>query len=448
MNELKFFEMLKMINEKQYQKLKNELSEMNEVDIAELMDSLDQNTTLLIFRMLPKDLAVEVFAHFSPEHQSSIVNAVTDKELTNILDELYFDDMIDMIEEMPANLVNKILKNSNPEERKLINQFLKYPVDSAGSIMTIEYVNLYKDMTVKQAMAHIKETGLNKETVYTCYVTNKNWILEGIVTLRSLVTSEEYMKIEDLMEDDIIYVNTHDDQESVGNLFTKYGFMALPVVDNENRLTGIITFDDILDVIEQEATEDFQKMAALAPTEERYLDSSVFLLAKHRIPWLLILMIGATITGGIISKFEDVLSSVVALTAFIPMLMDTGGNSGNQSSTLIIRGLATGEITFKDKWKVLWKEFRISIISGIILASVNFLKNMFIDQVGLAVSITVSITLVFAVMFAKIIGGMLPLVAKKLKLDPAIMAGPLITTIVDAITLTLYFTVATLLLNL
>ena len=448
MNELKFFEMLKMINEKQYQKLKNELSEMNEVDIAELMDSLDQNTTLLIFRMLPKDLAVEVFAHFSPEHQSSIVNAVTDKELTNILDELYFDDMIDMIEEMPANLVNKILKNSNPEERKLINQFLKYPVDSAGSIMTIEYVNLNKDMTVKQAMAHIKETGLNKETVYTCYVTNKNWILEGIVTLRSLVTSEEYMKIEDLMEDDIIYVNTHDDQESVGNLFTKYGFMALPVVDNENRLTGIITFDDILDVIEQEATEDFQKMAALAPTEERYLDSSVFLLAKHRIPWLLILMIGATITGGIISKFEDVLSSVVALTAFIPMLMDTGGNSGNQSSTLIIRGLATGEITFKDKWKVLWKEFRISIISGIILASVNFLKNMFIDQVGLAVSITVSITLVFAVMLAKIIGGMLPLVAKKLKLDPAIMAGPLITTIVDAITLTLYFTVATLLLNL
>ena len=440
--------MLEMINKKQYQKLKNELSEMNEVDIAELMDSLDQNTTLLIFRMLPKDLAVEVFAHFSPEHQSSIVNAVTDKELTNILDELYFDDMIDMIEEMPANLVNKILKNSNPEERKLINQFLKYPVDSAGSIMTIEYVNLNKDMTVKQAMAHIKETGLNKETVYTCYVTNKNWILEGIVTLRSLVTSEEYMKIEDLMEDDIIYVNTHDDQESVGNLFTKYGFMALPVVDNENRLTGIITFDDILDVIEQEATEDFQRMAALAPTEERYLDSSVFLLAKHRIPWLLILMIGATITGGIISKFEDVLSSVVALTAFIPMLMDTGGNSGNQSSTLIIRGLATGEITFKDKWKVLWKEFRISIISGIILASVNFLKNMFIDQVGLAVSITVSITLVFAVMFAKIIGGMLPLVAKKLKLDPAIMAGPLITTIVDAITLTLYFTVATLLLNL
>ena len=440
--------MLEMINKKQYQKLKNELSEMNEVDIAELMDSLDQNTTLLIFRMLPKDLAVEVFAHFSPEHQSSIVNAVTDKELTNILDELYFDDMIDMIEEMPANLVNKILKNSNPEERKLINQFLKYPVDSAGSIMTIEYVNLNKDMTVKQAMAHIKETGLNKETVYTCYVTNKNWILEGIVTLRSLVTSEEYMKIEDLMEDDIIYVNTHDDQESVGNLFTKYGFMALPVVDNENRLTGIITFDDILDVIEQEATEDFQRMAALAPTEERYLDSSVFLLAKHRIPWLLILMIGATITGGIISKFEDVLSSVVALTAFIPMLMDTGGNSGNQSSTLIIRGLATGEITFKDIWKVLWKEFRISIISGIILASVNFLKNMFIDQVGLAVSITVSITLVFAVMFAKIIGGMLPLVAKKLKLDPAIMAGPLITTIVDAITLTLYFTVATLLLNL
>ena len=438
---------LELIEKKQYANLKRELSEMNEVDVAELLDPLDPNTTLLIFRMLPKDLAAEVFAHFSSEQQSSIIQAITDKELTHILDELFFDDMIDIIEEMPANLVNKILKNSNAEERKLINQFLKYPMDSAGSIMTIEYVDLKKDMTVKDAMAHIKKTGLNKETIYTCYVVNKNRVLEGIVSLRALVISDEDMQIVDLMEDDIIFVNTHDDQESVGNLFIKYGFMALPVVDNENRLTGIITFDDILDVIEQEATEDFQKMAAMAPSEEKYLDASVFSLAKQRFTWLLILMIGATLTAGIITSFEDILNRVVILTAFIPMLMDTGGNSGSQSSTLIIRGLAVGELTLKDKWKVLWKEFRISIVVGILLGFVNFLKNMYIDQVGFYIALTVSITLVFTVMVAKIIGGMLPLGAKRLNLDPAIMAGPLITTLVDSLALVVYFSIASLLLK-
>lgn len=447
MDELKALEMLEIINKKQYPRLKKELAEMNEVDVAELLNPLDQNTTLLIFRMLPKDLAVEVFAHFSSEQQSSIVHAITDKELTNILDELFFDDMIDMIEEMPANLVNKILKNSNAEERKLINQFLKYPIDSAGSIMTIEYVDLQKDMTVKEAMNHIKKTGLNKETIYTCYVVGKNRILEGIVSLRNLVIADEDMKIEDLMEADVIYVNTHDDQEAVGNIFTKYGFMVLPVVDTENRLTGIITFDDILDVIEQEATEDFQRMAAMAPSEERYLDASVWSLSKQRITWLLILMVGATLTGGIITKYEDVLSSVVILMAFVPMLMDTGGNSGSQSSTLIIRGLAVGELTLKDKWKVLWKEFKISILVGIMLGFVNLLKNLYIDRVGLEVSITVSITLFFTVMIAKVVGGMLPLGAKKLNLDPAIMAGPLITTIVDSLALIIYFSIASLLLN-
>lgn len=447
MDELKALEILDMINNKQYPKLKKELSEMNEVDVAELLDPLDQNTTLLIFRMLPKDLAVEVFAHFSTEQQSSIVNAITDKELTHILDELFFDDMIDMMEEMPANLVNKILKNSNAEERKLINQFLKYPVDSSGSIMTIEYVDLKKDMTVKEAMAHIKKTGLNKETIYTCYVVGENRVLEGIVSLRTLVVSDEDMKVSELMEDDIIYVNTHDDQETVGNLFIKYGFMALPVVDNENRLTGIITFDDILDVIEQEATEDFQKMAAMAPSEERYLDASVISLAKQRLPWLLILMVGATMTGGIISKFEDVLSTVVVLTAFIPMLMDTGGNSGSQSSTLIIRGLAVGELTLKDKWKVLWKELRISLIVGILLSFVNFFKNIYFDKVGVLVALTISLTLIFTVVLAKVVGSMLPLGAKKLNLDPAIMAGPLITTIVDSLALIVYFSIATMFLN-
>lgn len=443
-------DILHLIEQKNYIQLKKELIDMKPVDIAETLDEIDNNTTLLIFRMLPKDIAVEVFSHFTNVQQREIINAITDSELSYILDELFFDDMIDLIEEMPANVVNKILQHSTTDERKLINQFLKYPGDSAGSLMTIEYVELNQHMTVKESLAHIKEIGLNRETVYTCYVINKNRILEGIVSLRVLVTSEEDEVIKDLMIDveDIVFVNTHDDQETVANIFIKYGYLALPVVDKERRLTGIITVDDIMDVMEQEATEDFQKMAAMAPTEEAYLGTSVFMLAKHRIPWLLILMIGAALTGGIIKKFEDVLSSMVILTAFIPMLMDTGGNSGSQSSTLIIRGIAIGEVTLADKWKVLWKEFRVSIIVGISLGLVNFLKNMYFDRVGLNVSITVSVTLVSTVIMAKVAGGVLPLIAKKLKLDPAIMAGPLITTIVDSFTLVIYFSIASMLLGL
>lgn len=442
------FDILELIEKKQYAKLKRLLSEINEVDIAELLEPLDANNTLLVFRMLPKDLAVEVFAHFTPEQQSGIVKDVTDRELTYILGELFFDDMIDMIEEMPANLVDKILKNTNKEQRQLINQFLKYPADSAGSIMTIEYVDLKKDMTVKQAMAHLKASVLDKETIYTCYVTDHNRVLEGIVSLRTLVISDDKTIIKDIMEDEIIFVNTFDDQETVGSLFTKYGFMAIPVVDNENRLTGIITFDDILEVIEQEATEDFQKMAAITPSEGKYLDENIFVLAKQRITWLLILMIGAALTGGIINRFENVLSALVILTAYIPMLMDTGGNSGSQSSTLIIRGLAIGEVTLADKWRVLWKEFRISIIVGVILGGINLIKNLVFDNTGIAVALTVSLTLTATVVISKVVGGMLPLIAKRLKLDPAIMAGPLITTIVDSLALLIYFTTASLLLNL
>ena len=308
--------------------------------------------------------------------------------------------------------------------------------------MTIEYVELKKNMSVKEALEHIKEIGLNKETIYTCYVTDKKRKLEGIVSLRNLVVSEFEQSINDIMLEEVIYVETHDDQEIIANIFKKYGFMALPVVDKEHRLTGIITFDDIMDVMEEEATEDFQRMAAMVPSDEAYLDSSVITLAKQRIPWLMILMIGATVTGGIIKKFEDILSTVVVLTAFIPMLMDTGGNSGNQSSTLIIRGLATGEVVLKDIWRVLWKEFRISLLVGISLATVNFAKNMLLDRLELMVSLTVSLTVIIAVILAKIFGGTLPLIAKKLKLDPAIMAGPLITTIVDALTLLVYFGIA------
>lgn len=439
-------ELLNYINKKNYIQLKKELSEMNEVDIAEILDNLEPSVTLLIFRMLPKDIAVEVFAYFSPEQQADIINAVTDKELKYILDELFFDDMIDLIEEMPANLVNKILINSTQDERNLINQFLKYPANSAGSLMTIEYVELQKNMTVKEALDHVKEIGLSKETVYTCYVTDKNRKLEGIVSLRNLVVTEGYKKITDIIHEDVIFVNTHDDQETVANIFRKYGFLALPVVDKEHRLTGIITVDDIMDVMEQEATEDFQRMAAMAPSEEAYLDSSVFVLAKQRITWLLILMVGAALTGGIITKYENILSSVVILTAFIPMLMDTGGNSGSQSSTLIIRGLATGDVELNDAWKVLWKEFRVSILVGVGLAIVNFAKNMLFDRVGLLVSATVSVTLFVTVIIAKVVGGVLPLIAKRLKLDPAIMAGPLITTIVDSLALIVYFSIASLIL--
>lgn len=398
--------------------------------------------------MLPKDLAVEVFAHFSSEQQRDIINAVTDKELKYILDELFFDDMIDLIEEMPANIVNKILQNSTQDERKLINQFLKYPSDSSGSLMTIEYVELRKTMTVKEALAHVKEVGLNRETIYTCYVTDKNRKLEGIVSLRSLVVSPEDEVITNLMETDVIVVNTHDDQETVAGLFKRYGFLALPVVDGENRLTGIITVDDIMEVIEQEATEDFQRMAAMAPSEEAYLESSVFNLAKHRITWLMILMVSATLTGRIITNFENVLQQIVVLTAFIPMLMDTGGNAGSQSSTLIIRGLATGEITLQDGWKVLWKEFRISLIVGLTLAFVNFLKNVYLDKVSFWVALTVSITLIVTVVSSKLVGGLLPILAKKLKIDPAIMAGPLITTIVDALSLMVYFSIASMIMHL
>lgn len=439
-------ELLALIEQKQYMTIKKELSDLNAVDVAELLDPLELNTALLIFRTLPKDLAVDVFSYFSTDQQRDIIHAITDKELSHILDELFFDDMIDMIEEMPANIVDKILRNSTQEERNMINQFLKYPVDSAGSIMTIEYVGLREEMTVREAMAHIKAIGLSKETVYTCYVINENRILQGIVSLRTLVTSEDDMVIRDIMEREMIYVNTHDDQEQAADIFKKYGFIALPVVDREQRLTGIITVDDIIDVIEQEATEDFHRMAGVEPSEEAYLDTSIFILAKNRIMWLLFLMIGAALTGSIIGKYEAVLGTMTILTSFIPMIMNTGGNSGSQSATLIIRGLATGEVTLKDKFKVLRKEFGISLIVGIILASVNFCKNIFWDKVNVSVALTVSLTLICTITMAKMVGGMLPLIAKKLKLDPAIMAGPLISTLVDSMSLMVFFKIATTLL--
>ena len=434
--------LLELLEDKKYLEIKQKISKLNEVDVAELLDPLDAQNTLLIFRMLPKDVAVEVFAHFSKEQQIGIIQAVTDEEVENIIEDLFFDDMIDLIEEVPANVVNKILRYAREDERRLVNQFLNYPQDSAGSLMTIEYVNLTRNLSVKEALAHIKEVGLTSETIYTCYVTDKNRKLEGFVSLRKIVTSEEDVIIEDIMEFDVISVNTNDDQETVAGVFSRYGFVALPVVDRENRLIGIITVDDIMGIIEKEATEDFQIMAGTSPTEDSYIDASVLQLVRNRLPWLLILMISGTFTGRIMARFENVLATHVILSTFIPMLMDTGGNSGSQSSTLIIRGLAVGDIKVTDGAKVLWKELRISLIVGLVLAVVNYGRLVLLEHVLSPIAFTVSVTLVATVVSAKLVGGFLPIIAEKFNMDPAIMAGPLITTIVDALALFVYFLIA------
>ena len=435
-----------LLENKHYVALIAELAEMNAVDVAEILDDEKAANAVLLFRMLPKDLAAEVFALLSSEQQSAFISAITDNELGPILHELAFDDVVDLVEEMPANAVRKILLNSGEEERKLINQFLKYPPDSAGSLMTIEYVSLKKGMTVKEALNYIRETGLKKETIYTCYVTDANRVLEGIVSLKELVLAPEQELIENIFESECIYVNTHDDQETVVAVFKKYAFLALPVVDTEKRLIGIITVDDVMDVMEQEATEDFQIMAAMQPSEDAYLNTSVFQLARHRIGWLMLLMVSETFTGKIIEHYTELLATLTILTSFIPMLMDTGGNSGSQSSTLIIRGLATGEIRLRDWAKVLWKEFRIALMVGVLLGLTIFAKSYLLDRKPVLISASVGLTLVVTVMIAKLTGGLLPILAKRLKMDPAIMAGPLITTIVDAVSLMVYFKIASLLL--
>jgi len=420
---------------------------MNEVDIAQLLEELDKQKLLIIFRILPKEIAAGVFSYIPYDLQGYIIESITDKEIKDIIDELFLDDTIDFLEEMPSNIVKRVLKATDVETRKLINQFLKYPEDSAGSIMTIEYVDLKKEMTVEQALKHIKETGVDKETIDTCYVLDSNRILEGVVPIRKLILSDESTRVEDIMTTDPIYISTLDDHEKIASLFKKYDFISMPVVDNERRLVGIVTIDDVVDIIDQENTEDFQKMAAMHPSDEEYLKTNPLVLARHRITWLLILMVSATFTGNIITRFNDVLQSVVVLAAFIPMLMDTGGNSGSQSSTLIIRGLALGEIETRDIFKVIWKEIQVSLVVGLALSSVNFLRIYFLMKTDLYVSLTVCLTLFCTIVIAKIIGGVLPILAKKLRLDPAIMASPLITTLVDAAALTIYFSMASWLLH-
>ena len=433
-----------LIRDRKMIQLRDHLTVMYEADIAELMDDLnDKVLALLLFRMLPKLKAVEVFSYLSIENQREIINAISEDELPYLVDNIFFDDVIDMIEEMPAEFVNRVLINITPEKRKLVNQFLNYPEDSAGGLMTIEYVRLNERMTVQEALDHVRETGLKKETVYTCYITTIHERLIGIVSLRALVTEDPQKDITEIMDKDVIVVKTHDDQELVADMFKRYDLLAMPVVDNQGRLTGIITVDDIIDVMEREATEDFQIMAAMTPSETEYLGTNIFVLAKHRIIWLLVLLISATFTGSIMKNFSNTLESLILLGMFIPMLMDTGGNAGSQSSTLIIRGLATGDIKLTDALKVLRKEFLISLICGVVLSLVNFGRILIFEpQVPVLVALTVSITLISTVVMAKVIGGLLPIAAKKMKLDPAIMAGPLITTVVDAMSLIIYFNIA------
>ncbi|NFB58332.1 magnesium transporter [Clostridium botulinum] len=439
---------LELINGKKYSEAREELLKLNSVDIATLLEEVDNKKNMLVlFRLLPKDIEIDVFSYMSNDMQQYIIQSITHEEMTTIIDQLYFDDVIDLLEEMPANIVKKILLNTDEKKRKLINQFLKYEEDSAGSIMTIEFVDLKKEMTVEQAIERIRKIGVDKQTINTCYVIDRNRKLEGIISIRRLILSNKDVLIKDIMKENYVSINTFDDQEYVASQFKKYDLVSMPVVDKEHRLVGIITIDDIVDIIDQENTEDFHKMAAMEPSEEEYLKTGVFELAKHRIIWLLVLMISATFTGNIIRKSEDVLQSVVILASFIPMLMDTGGNSGSQSSTLVIRGLALGEIKLKDIFKVMWKEFRVSVVVGIALSVVNFLRVYFIEKVSFMVSITVCISLFFTVVLAKVVGGILPIVAKKLKLDPAIMASPLITTIVDAVALLIYFGIAKILLG-
>ncbi|NMA60138.1 MAG: magnesium transporter [Clostridiales bacterium] len=439
---------LTLIEEEKYTEARKSIIDLPAVDIAKLFEEVPQPKLVVVFRLLPKDLSSDVFTHMSSELQRQVIEAITDKEVVAIMSNLFMDDAIDFIEEMPANVVKRVLKNTSEDTRTLINQFLNYPTDSAGSIMTIEYIDLKKHMTVGQALDYIKANGYDKETINTCYVLNSSRVLEGVVSLRQLVLSDDEEILEDIINLEVDSVKTHDDQEEVATTFKKYDYYVMPVVDNENRLVGIITVDDIIDVIDKEATEDIHKMAALQPTEKPYLKTNIWHLAKNRIPWLLILMVSAALTGGIIKRYETALQSVILLAAFIPMLMDTGGNAGSQSSTLIIRGLALGEIEPKHFLKVIWKELGVSIIVGIILSAVNFLKIYLIDKAGVLVAITVSFTLVLTVTLSKVIGGILPLLAKRFKMDPAIMAGPLITTIVDAISLVVYFATATWLLKL
>lgn len=438
---------IELIGGKQFVRLKSDLQEMNPADIAFLVEELNgdgelgEKELILLYRILPKELAAEAFTYMDSDTQMTLINAFSDRELRYVLDELYIDDTVDIIEEMPANVVSRILRNTDSDTRKQINQLLNYPKDSAGSVMTTEFVYLKKELTVSEAFEQIRKIGLVKETVYTCYVTENRRLL-GIVTVLDMLVADSDTAVEDIMETNVISVNTHDDREYVARTMSKYDFAAIPVVDNENRIVGIVTFDDAMDVLQEENTEDFAKMAAVVPAEDSYFKTSVWSHAKSRIPWLLILMLSATLTGMISARFEPQIAVIPMLVSFMPMVMGTGGNCGSQSSTLIIRGMALEEIRLRDFFKVVFKELRIALICAAVLSVVNGLRVL-ITYRDPALALVIGLSLIGTVVIAKLVGAMLPMGAKALRLDPAIMANPLITTVVDSCSLLIYFTIAT-----
>ncbi len=451
--------LLEFLKEKKYQDMRLYLDEHNPADISETLqemyddEDLSKEDLLRIFRLLSKDVAADTFVEMSPDMQEVLINAFSDKEIKDVIEEMYLDDTVDVIEEMPANVVKRILKNVDSETRSNINTILNYPEDSAGSIMTIEYVDLRPEMTVWDAFSKIRESGVDSETIYTCYVTDKRKLV-GAISVRELLLAKYEDKIGDLMESNVISVYTTDDREEVANLFSKYGFTAMPVVDKEDRLVGIVTVDDAIDVMTEEATEDIEKMAAIIPSERPYFKTGIFETFKQRIPWLLLLMVSATFTGMILTRYENALAAVAVLTAFIPMIMDTGGNSGSQASVTIIRGLSLGDIEFKDILEVIWKELRVALLCGVALSCVAFAKLFLVDKlllhndgITMSVALVVCLTLIVTVFVAKLVGCTLPLIAKKLGFDPAVMASPFITTIVDALALMVYMHLATLILG-
>ena len=447
-------ELTELLDNRNMKALRERMDEMPEFDVAEFLSSLKDNRMPMLFRLLSKEKAAEVFANFDAPDQERIINSITDSELAGIVEELYVDDAVDMMEELPANVVKRVMRTATSETRNLINQYLHYPENSAGSIMTAEFVDLKKYMSVKDAFARIRRIGEDKETIYICFVTSADRKLEGIVTVKDLLLADPETVIEDLMDRNVIYAVTTEDQESVSEKFSDYDLMALPVVDKENRLVGIVTVDDIIDVMEQEATEDIQLMAGMTPSDKPYLRTGITEMWKHRIPWLMFLMRSATFTSMILTSFEDRLAVQTVLIAFIPMLMGTGGNSGAQASTAVIRSLSLGDVEPKDVLKVMWKEWRVALLCGLSLAAVNFVKMLLLDgmllgndSITVSVAATVSVSIVFIVMFAKVVGSFLPIAAEKIGVDPAVMANPLISTLTDAVSLLIYIFVAKLVLK-
>ena len=437
-----------LAEEKKYATLRDILTTMNAADVASLFEDIPEETVPLLYRLLPKELAADTFVEMEPDTQHMLIKGFSDNELKEVVDELYVDDAVDLVEEMPANVVKRILIQADAEKRKMINTILQYPDDSAGSIMTTEFVELRSKMTAEEAILHLRRSGINKETINNCYICAKGRQLMGVVTIRDLIMASSEETMEDLMEENIISVSTLEDQETVARQFSKYGFLAMPVVDREERLVGIVTIDDVLDVMEEETTEDIEKMAAIVPADKPYLKQTTFDLWKSRMPWLLLLMISATFTGFIITSFEDALSKYVVLTAYIPMLMDTGGNSGSQASVTVIRGISLKEVEFRDIFRVIWKEVRVALLCGLTLAVCNFGKLLLVDHLTILVAFTICLTLFVTIFCAKVVGCTLPLIASRLGFDPAVMASPFITTIVDAISLLVYFQFATRLLGL